>query len=57
MLQSLHVLVVRGGLIQAGYCEEVALTSCYLSAVSVGSAGAWALLSTCLLLWRGTTWQ
>lgn len=34
VLQSLHVLVVRGGLIGHGFCDEVSLTSCYLSAVS-----------------------
>lgn len=34
VLQSLHVLVVRGGLVTHGYCDETALTSCYLSAVS-----------------------
>ncbi|GIL91655.1 hypothetical protein Vretimale_9589 [Volvox reticuliferus] len=33
VLQSLHVLVVRGGLITHGYCDEVSLTSCYLSAI------------------------
>lgn len=35
VLQSLHVLVIRGGLIQSGYCDEIGLTSCYLSAVSL----------------------
>ncbi len=40
VLQSLHVLVVRGGLIGHGYCDEVSLTSCYLSAVSVGGGAA-----------------
>ena len=33
VLQSLHVLVVRGGLAQYGYCDEVAQLSCYISAV------------------------
>jgi len=33
VLQSLHVLVVRGGLIKYGYCDEIALLSCYLSAI------------------------
>mmetsp|Transcript_25460 Transcript_25460/g.55342 ORF Transcript_25460/g.55342 Transcript_25460/m.55342 type:complete len:787 (-) Transcript_25460:1267-3627(-) len=33
VLQSLHVLVIRGGLIDHSYCDEIALTSCYLSAV------------------------
>lgn len=33
VLQSLHVLIKRGGLIQSGYCDEIALLSCYLSAI------------------------
>lgn len=33
VLRSLHVLVVRGGLITQGYCDEIALMACYLSAV------------------------
>ncbi|KAL6760116.1 3',5'-cyclic-nucleotide phosphodiesterase [Haematococcus lacustris] len=33
VLQSLHVLVVRGGLINFGYCDEVGLVSCYLSSI------------------------
>lgn len=35
VLQSLHVLVLRGGLINHGYCDEVALMSCYMSSVGV----------------------
>ena len=34
VLQSLNVLLCRGGLMQSGYCDEVALLACYLSAVS-----------------------
>ena len=34
VLQSLHVLVRHGGLIKNGFCDEVSLISCYLSAVS-----------------------
>ena len=33
VLQSLNVLLCRGGLMQTGYCDEVALLACYLSAV------------------------
>uniref|UniRef100_A0A7S0RAQ3 Phosphodiesterase n=1 Tax=Chlamydomonas leiostraca TaxID=1034604 RepID=A0A7S0RAQ3_9CHLO len=33
VLQSLHVLVIRGGLINHGYCDETALVSCYLSSI------------------------
>ena len=33
VLQSLHVLLCRGGLMQTGMCDESTLTACYLSAV------------------------
>ncbi len=33
VLRSLHVLVIRGGLVQAGCCDEVGTVACYLSAV------------------------
>jgi len=34
VLQSLNVLLCRGGLMQSEYCDEVSLLSCYLSAAS-----------------------
>ena len=46
VLQSLHVLVVRGGLIGHGYCDETSLTSCYLSAVR-----ARACMCLCVCVW------
>lgn len=33
VLRSLHVLLSRGGLIEAGYCENQVLLACYLSAI------------------------
>ena len=55
VLQSLHVLLCRGGLMQTGMCDESTLTACYLSAVR-GARGAreqgrsrWADRSTCTL--------
>ena len=35
VLQSLHVLVARGGLREKEYCDDVSLLACYLSAVSL----------------------
>ncbi len=34
VLQSLHVLIVRGGLTSHGYCDDISTVACYLSAVS-----------------------
>ncbi len=33
VLQSLHVLLFRGGLMQSGYCDDISLVSCFLSAI------------------------
>ncbi|KAF5830629.1 hypothetical protein DUNSADRAFT_14253 [Dunaliella salina] len=33
VLRSLHVLVLRGGLIDYGYCDDINLFSCYLSSI------------------------
>ncbi len=43
VLQSLHVLVVRGGLKAPDhtYCDDVSLASCYLSAVGMVPALLW----------------
>jgi hypothetical protein len=37
VLQSLHVLVARGGLRDKEYCDDVSLLACYLSAVSAAA--------------------
>ena len=33
VLRSLHVLVMRGGLVRKGYCNDIILFSCFLAAV------------------------
>lgn len=38
VLQSLHVLLARGGLRQAGYADSSTLMACYIAAVSRGCA-------------------